>query len=187
MLKPIAALILAGLVLSGVAGCAPSAAGHNDVSGAQTAALQTAFGRTAVIRTVTISDRDGRMLASLPLEGNTFAVSYRNSLYGTPAEERYRVLPDGRFRQVEIAADQLAVLEEYYAVPGAPRRAPGTDRRAWIVDTDPLRPAVFGRLSLAATDLGRRTLHVSGSPPLELWRLTNDENPFIVLDLKENP
>ena len=54
------------------------------------------------------------------LRGERFAVSYRNSIYGTMAEERYAVLPDRRYRLVEIAADQLAVLEEYYAVPDAP-------------------------------------------------------------------
>ena len=51
-------------------------------------------------------------------------MSYRNSVYGTLAEERYRVAADGRFALVELAADQLAVLEEYYAVPGPVRRAP---------------------------------------------------------------
>ena len=50
---------------------------------------------------------------------------------------------DGRFELVEIAAEQLAVLEEYYAVPGAPRPAPAGDRLAYVVEPDPARPAVF--------------------------------------------
>lgn len=127
------------------------------------------------------------MLASLPLHGERFAVSYRNSIYGTLAEERYAVLPDGRYRLVEIAADQLAVLEEYYAVPGAPRRAAEPDRREWVVPPDPERPTVLQALSIAATDLGERTVHVPGEPPLELWRLVGDQNPFVVLDIEEKP
>jgi len=137
-------------------------------------------------RSLVISN-DGGELASIPLAGNTFAVSYRNSIYGTVAEERYIVLPDGRYLLTQIAADQLAVLEEYYAVPGAPARAAESDRRAWVVSPDPAHPAEFETLSLAATDLGQRTLHTPGSAPLELWRLVEDSNPFIVLEIKETP
>lgn len=135
---------------------------------------------------VSITNDDGE-LASVPLSGTSFAVSYRNSLYGTLAEERYTVEPDGTFVLDQIAADQLAVLEEYYAVPGAPSAAEASDRRAWIVEPDPARPAVFERLSLAATDLGQRTLHVPGVPPLELWTLVEDNHPFVELHLEERP
>ncbi len=140
---------------------------------------QDAGGRAIVIRA-----RDGGVLASVPLRGEHFAVSYRNSIYGTPAEERYAVLPNGRYRLVEIAADRLAVLEEYYAVPGAPRRAAETDRREWVAPPDPDRPSVFETLSIAATDLGQRTVHVPGQPPVELWRLAGDGNPFVILDIE---
>lgn len=129
----------------------------------------------------------GDMLATVPLHGERFAVSYRNSIYGTLAEERYAVLPDGRYRLVEIAADQLAVLEEYYAVPGAPRRAAEPDRREWVAPPDPARPVIFKALSIAATDLGERTVHVPGEPPLELWRLVEDRNPFVALHIEEGP
>ncbi|MDP9398279.1 MAG: hypothetical protein M3P96_10880 [Actinomycetota bacterium] len=135
---------------------------------------------------VVVRAAGGDVLARVPLEGGRFAVSYRNSLYGTLAEERYAVAPDGRFALVELAADQLAVLEEYYAVPGAPRRAPDGDRRALVADPHPDRAAVFGNLSIAATDLGKRTLLVPGSPPVELWRLV-DADPTIVLHLEEVP
>lgn len=135
---------------------------------------------------VVVGDGAGDVLEQVPLGDGDFAVSYRNSIYGTLAEERYTVLADGRFRLVEIAADQLAVLEEYYGVPGAPHRTTGPDRRTWAVDPDPDRPVIFERLSIAATDLGERTLHVPGNPPLALWRLV-DENPTVVLDIKENP
>jgi hypothetical protein len=138
-------------------------------------------------RAIVIRGQDGGVLASVPLRGERFAVSYRNSIYGTVAEERYAVLTDGRYRLVEIAADQLAVLEEYYALPGAPRRASEPDRREWVVPPDPGRPTVLGTLSVAATDLGERTLHVPGEPPLQLWRLVGDGDPFVVLDIEETP
>ena len=138
-------------------------------------------------RAIVIRGHDGEVLASMPLQGGRFAVSYRNSIYGTMAEERYETLPDGRYRLVEIAADQLAVLEEYYAVPGAPRQAAEPDRRKWVVPPDPERPAVLDALSIAATDLGERTVHVSGEPPLELWRLVEDEQPFVVLEIEGKP
>ncbi|WP_104182041.1 hypothetical protein [Arthrobacter sp. B0490] len=135
---------------------------------------------------ISITNDDGE-LASVPLTGTSFSVSYRNSLYGTRAEERYVLGPDGTFVLDQIAADQLAVLEEYYAVPGVPSAAGEGDRRQWVVEPDPARPAVFEELSIAATDLGQRTLHVQGAPPLELWSLVDDDNPFVELHLKERP
>ena len=138
-------------------------------------------------RAIVVEDRDGDVLATVPLRGSTFAVSYRNSIYGTQAEERYAVLPGGRYRLEQIAADQLAVLEEYYGVPGAPSEADDADRRQWVVPPDPAHPAVFEELSIAATDLGERTLHVPGQEPLRLWPLVEDENPYILLDIKELP
>nr|WP_297461542.1 hypothetical protein [uncultured Halomonas sp.] len=153
------------------------------------AALVPAIGQdeAPASRAVVIYDQAGTVLASLPLHGENFAVSYRNSIYGTLAEERYVILPDERYRLVQIAADQLAVLEEYYAVPGAPSRAGASDRRTWVVPPDPAHPAVFEELSIAATDLGQRTLHVPGEPPLALWQLAEDDHPFVVLAIEENP
>ena len=139
------------------------------------------------VRTLVIRGHDGDVLARLPLDAGSFAVSYRNSLYGTVAEERYAVLPDGRYRLVEIAADQLAVLEEYYSLPDAPRPAAASDRRRWVARPDPERPVVVGELSIAATDLGQRTVHVAGEAPVELWRLVEDENPVVVLHIEEAP
>ncbi|CEA09605.1 hypothetical protein BN1051_02977 [Arthrobacter saudimassiliensis] len=135
--------------------------------------------------TLSISNDDGE-LADLPVDSGSFAVSYRNSIFGTLAEERYEVRPDGSWELVQLAADQLAVLEEYYAVPGAPAAAPEQDRRAWTAAPDPARPAVFTHLSIAATDRGQRTVHVEGRPPLPLWTLVDDEAPFVALELKEN-
>lgn len=145
----------------------------------------TDSGTSAQSRSIVISNGGGE-LARVPLSGESFAVSYRNSIYGTYAEERYAAQPDGSYRLVQIAADQLAVLEEYYAVPSEPSPADPNDRRKWTVDPDPARPAEFTSLSLAATDLGQRTLHVPGATPVELWKLADNDNPFVVLNLKEN-
>ena len=182
MLRPVVVIVaLACMITFGVVGLASATE--------QNATEQNAAGQDEPdnIRAVIIRDHDGDVLASLPLCGDRFAVSYRNSIYGTVAEERYVALPDGRYRLAQIAADQLAVLEEYYAVPGPPTRANNGDRRLWVVPPDPDHPAVFEDLSIAATDLGERTLYIPGSPPLALWQLVEDKNPFVVLEIKENP
>ena len=146
---------------------------------ATTAAVAGDDGRAVVVRTP-----DGEVLARVPLTGDRFAVSYRNSVYTTLAEERYRVLPDGRFELVELAADQVAVLEEYYAVPGAPRPAPPGDRRSHVAEPDPARPAVFDVLNIAATDLGERTLHTPDTDPVPIWRLLTGEDPTVLLEIE---
>ncbi|SDX75339.1 hypothetical protein SAMN05661080_01062 [Modestobacter sp. DSM 44400] len=135
---------------------------------------------------VTVRTPDGDLIARIPLAGDTFAVSYRNSIYHTLAEERYRVRADGRFELVEIAADQLAVLEEYYAVPGAPRAAPVGDRRNYVVEPNPAQPAVFRTLRIAATDLGERTLHVPGHVPIPIWQRVVTDDPTVILDIEES-
>ena len=129
---------------------------------------------------VVVRSEGGEVLAEVPVPGHRFAVSYRNSIYQSLAESRYRALPSGRFRLVQIAADQRAVIEEYYAIPG-PTRALNADRRTWV--TPPERPMTFSELTIAATDLGERTLHVPGHAPVRLWRLV-EENPIVVLDLE---
>ncbi|MGR6965374.1 hypothetical protein ACU610_12995 [Geodermatophilus sp. URMC 61] len=145
---------------------------------ATTSAPAGGNGPAVVVRTP-----DGEVVASVPLTGDRFAVGYRNSVYTTLAEERYRVLPDGRFELVELAADQVAVLEEYYAVPGAPRPAPPGDRRAHVAEPDPARPAVFDVLNIAATDLGERTLYAPGADPVPIWRLVTEEDPTVLLEI----
>ena len=134
---------------------------------------------------VVVRDGDGDVLAHVPLGGDRFAVRYRNSIYGTLAEERYRVDDDGRFTLAALAADQLAVLEEYYAVPAA-TAAPEDDRRSFLADPAPGRAPTFTGLSIAATRLGERTLLVPGRDPLALWQLVDDD-PTIVLRIEEAP
>lgn len=153
---------------------------------AASAAALTAHGQPPEGRFLTITNDDGE-LARVPLRGDTFAVSYRNSIYRTFAEERYVVQADGSYRLYELAADQLAVLEEYYAAPGAPTPADPTDRRSFLVPPDPGRPVQFDTLSIAATDLGQRTIHTPGAAPLALWQLVGDDDPFVVLDIEETP
>ena len=135
---------------------------------------------------VTVRTPDGELLAQVLLDDDTFAVGYRNSVYRTLAEERYRVHPDGRFELVELAAEQVAVLEEYYAVPGAPRPAPPGDRLDFVVEPDPNRPAVFHDLRIAATDLGERTLFVPGADPVLIWQRVVSDDPTVILDIEEN-
>ncbi len=135
---------------------------------------------------VTVRAPGGELLASVPLVTDRFAVGYRNSVYRSLAEARYVVHPDHRFEVVQLAADQVAVLEEYYAVASRPLPAPAGDRRAYVAPPDPARPPVFEVLSIAATDLGERTLYVPGEEPVALWRLVEDD-PTVILQIEETP
>ena len=125
---------------------------------------------------------DGEVLAERVLEDGGFGLRYRNSLYRSLAEERYAVEPDGRIRLVELSADELAVLEEYYAIDRPAERHPHDAARAWRAE--PAGEVVIESLVVAATDLGQRVLLVDGAAPLELWRLVEDGNPSIRLEVK---
>jgi hypothetical protein len=125
-----------------------------------------------------VSTLDGSSLAvmRLPADGR-FALSYRNSLYGSLVDEAFVVTPQGELRLTGVAADELAVLEEYYrAAERATRQAAGASR-AWRIK--PPIPVEEALLIVAATDLGRRTLLVDGAPPVELWRLVDDREPWV--------
>jgi hypothetical protein len=121
---------------------------------------------------------DGSVVARVPLPDGAFSLRYRNSVYGSTAEEHYTLGPGGTIELAGLAADELAVLEEYYAIDEPARRS-ADGPRTWVAD--PARPIVLDALIVAATDLGRRTLLVDGMPPLELWRLVRDESPSIEL------
>jgi hypothetical protein len=125
---------------------------------------------------------DGTPLArvELPLDGS-FALRYRNSLYGSLVEERFLVSTDGRLRLVGLAADELAVLEEYYAIDRPAVRQPGGRSRAW--EAEPPLTVEETAILIAATDLGERTLLVTGAPALELWRLVDDAAPSVWLEV----
>ena len=171
MTRPVVAVVVAGVT---------GALAISLVGLALAAEPATSSGAPAVV----VRADDGDLLASVPVGRRGFALSYRNSIYGTPAEDRYTLASRNRFRLVEVAADQRAVLEEYYALPG-PSRAAAGDRRNWV--SDPARRMVFRELNIAATDLGERTLHVPGHRPVRLWRLVGDSDPIVVLDIEGNP
>jgi hypothetical protein len=116
-------------------------------------------------------------------EGAAVTLRYRNSLYGSLAEERFRV-EGARLRLVALAADERAVLDEYYLTNGASPAA-RTDARRW--HGTPREALTLDRLAVAATDLGERTLLVRDHPPLELWRLVEDGRPTVVLEVRRPP
>lgn len=127
-----------------------------------------------------ISRPDGVPLLRVPLPPDgSFSLRYRNSLYGSLAEERFVIADEGRLDLVELRADELAVLEEYYAINEAASPSGGT--RAWAAA--PAHRPTIHRLRVAATDLGERTLLVAGREPLELWRLVDDAEPSVIIEL----
>lgn len=132
---------------------------------------------------VVVTDPTGRVLSRVPLNADSaFSLRYRNSLYGTLAEERFVTREDGRFALDRLSAEQLAVLEEYYAVETRPIAA---DDGWWRAP--PAYELEVEELRVAATDLGRRTLLVDGRPPVDLWRLVSDSSPSIVISIEGRP
>ncbi len=132
-------------------------------------------------RAVVVADPNGTVMARVPLGSERgFAMQYRNSLYGTLAREGFDVTDGGSFRLDDLSAEQLAVLEEYYAVDAAPER--GT--AGWW-SAPPAYELELAELRVAATDLGQRTLLVAGQPPIELWRLVDDAAPTVVISIGE--
>ncbi|MGH2427475.1 MAG: hypothetical protein ACRDGV_01120 [Candidatus Limnocylindria bacterium] len=135
-------------------------------------------------QTLVVRDRQGGELARVALPAEpSFSLRYRNSLYGSLAEERFMVGADGRMELVMLAADEVAVLEEYYAVDGAPMPAAASDSRRWRAA--PARAVALHELTIAATDLGERTLLVPGQPSVRLWQLVGDGNPSVIVSVEE--
>lgn len=146
-------------------------------------ALAAASGLARSGPTLEVSLPDGKLLArvTLPPDGS-FALRYRNSLYGTLAEERFMVTDDGRIRLASLAAEQLAVLEEYYAIAEPARATGSAGTFAW--EATPAHVPTPQELRVAATDRGERTLVVDGVPALALWRLVGDSAPSVVLEVR---
>jgi hypothetical protein len=143
-------------------------------------ALTAAAARTDP--TLVVRGPDERVLAELRLPDASFTLRYRNSLYGSLAEEDFVVDGAGRIQLVGLAADELAVLEEYYAIDRPAWRAEG-GARTWRAD--PARAVTIENLIVAGTDLGQRTLLVDGQAPLALWRLVDDRSPSVELSVSE--
>ena len=95
----------------------------------------------------------------LPASGE-FALEYRHSYYRVPARETFHVTQEG-FELVAISSPSEAVLD-YYEIEGSRARHGGV----WTLR--PARPARFERMSLAATETGRRTL-VAGDRRVPLY------------------
>ncbi len=158
----LAIVVLATAVLTGAVGCSP-------------VAQSSPPERSLVVR---LADGTEAARLALPDDGR-FALRYRNSLYGSVAEERF-VVDGARATLVELAADELAVLEEYYAADTA-TSADGGDPRAWVAA--PRNAVSFSSLQIAATDRGERTLLVEGHDPLELWELVTHGAPTVVVEV----
>jgi hypothetical protein len=135
-------------------------------------------------RWIVARDGAGTELArvALPPSGE-FGLRYRNSVYGSIAEEWYRVDGD-RLRLERLAADELAVLEEYSTAFGAVRAGPGADRR-WEVAVE--RRPIDLPLRVRATTLGERTL-LSAGTELALWQLASPgADTLVVLTIEPSP
>jgi hypothetical protein len=134
------------------------------------------------VRSLRVTLPDGMTLARVPLPADgSFTLRYRNSLYGTLAEERFVVTATGELRLVELGADQLAVLEEYYAIDEPAHREAGPRTFA----AQPANVPIIEQLQIAATDRGERTLLIRGQPPVELWHFVADGDPSVLLELNE--
>ena len=129
---------------------------------------------------VVARDERGRELArfALPPDGR-FALAYRNSVYRVAAEERFAARGDESFALVGLAADRVAVLEEYYGVNGRPVASGGGERSTPRYRYGIRSPPEFRELRVLATDLGQRTL-VVGSARAKLSRLVPDGEVVVI-------
>ena len=131
-------------------------------------------------------DLEGRSLHAVALPDSAFSLRYRNSIYGSLAEERFVVTDDGRIRLRALAAEDPAVLTEYYRLNGEPMRSDGgPDELGWT--GVPEQDTVVDELEIAATELGERTLLVRGADPVALWRLVGEGEPGVVLSVERAP
>jgi hypothetical protein len=126
-------------------------------------------------RWIVVRDATGAELtrAVLPASGE-MAMRYRNSVYESLAEEHFRVDGD-QLRLVELRAEELAVLEEYYTALGAFRSPPLGE---WRIAVE--RPPIALPLRVQATELGQRTL-LTEAGEIELWRLVAGRDDTVVI------
>lgn len=126
---------------------------------------------------IVVRDAAGVELARAPLPpSDGFAMRYRNSVYESMAEERFVVSGD-HLRLVELRAEELAVLEEYYTAVGAIRVA-SESSLTWRITVE--RPLIALPLRVQATALGERTLMTAGAE-IALWRLVAGRDDKVVV------
>jgi hypothetical protein len=124
-----------------------------------------------------VRDASGNELARAALPSTrSFVLRYRNSVYHSTAEEHFAV-GDGSLRLVELRAEELAVLEEYYTAVGAVPVS-GELTTSWAVAVE--RPPIQLPLRVRATELGRRTL-VVGDQEIALWQLVAGRDESLVV------
>jgi len=133
-------------------------------------------------RSLVVRDASGNELARAALPSpESFALRYRNAVYHSTAEEHFAV-DDGRLLLVELRAEELAVLEEYYSAVGALRTS-GDSTLGWRIAVE--RPPIELPLRVRATELGRRTL-VVGDRVIALWELVAGRaDSLVVLSVEE--
>ena len=139
--------------------------------------------RDGSTRYVVVRDAAGSELARAalpPSEG--FALRYRNSVYESIAEEHFQVNGD-HLRLVELRADELAVLEEYYIAVGAVSGGPNSNL-TWSISVE--RPPIALPLRVQATALGERTL-LTTEREIALWRLVAGRDDTLVILTIEGP
>lgn len=131
-----------------------------------------------------VRNEAGDELARAPIPASReLTLRYRNSLYGSLAEEHF-VVKNGDLSLVALAADELAVLEEYYAAVGA-TRSNSEDGLRWRIRVE--RPPIELPLHIQATALGERTLLAAGNE-VPLWRLVADrESALVILSIERTP
>ena len=120
---------------------------------------------------------DESVLLSVALPEDRFVLRYRNSIYGSVAEERFTVNAQGQMVLVEVAADDPVVLDEYYRASRPTVTVEG-DARPWRAVPD--APLLLDQLPLAATPHGRRTLIVEDEA-FPLWPLAEGGAPTLLL------
>ena len=142
-------------------------------------------GRSAADWLLVGRSQAGDVVLSVPLPKSSFALRYRNSLYGSLAEERFTIDARGRLVLEELASDEAALLGEYYEVGQRPHRAPLSDARDWVAP--PAQQRALQELSVLATRHGQRTLIVEGRAPIALWALAGSDSATVTLVAEKAP
>lgn len=113
---------------------------------------------------------DGSVALRVPVPDGRFTLEYRNSLYGSPGAEHFVVTDDGRLALLKLGATDVAILQEYYTVSEAPRRAMAGAWAGWW-EAPAAEPLELASLTVAASSHGERTLVLSSGKRISLWQM----------------